>query len=276
MNTTEKTREQLDVDLPPRGGGAVQVHTPSEVAQRTDGNAADLKFLDIIDRAMRDPGVDVDKFKTLMEARNAYQDRIAEREFDLALAEVQKEMGPVAANMSNEQTKSKYASHLAMDTMLRPIYSKHAFSLSYNTEPVSAADMVRVVCRLSRGGHHRNYQMDIPADGKGARGGDVMTKTHAAGSAVSYGIRYLMRMIFNLPISGMRGDDDGNAAGSTMISPEQAEELKLLIVETGAEIKAVLKKVKVDKIENIPAKKLDPLVAAIKQWAADQARKSRK
>jgi hypothetical protein len=50
----------------------------------------------------------------------------------------------------------------------------------------------------------------MPVDGKGARGGDVMTKTHAMGSGVSYGMRYLLRMIFNLAIDY---DDDGNAAG---------------------------------------------------------------
>lgn len=38
-----------------------------------------------------------------------------------------------------------------------------------------------------------------------------MTKTHAMGSGVSYGMRYLLRMIFNLAIDQ---DDDGNAAGA--------------------------------------------------------------
>jgi hypothetical protein len=50
----------------------------------------------------------------------------------------------------------------------------------------------------------------MPADGKGARGNDVMTKTHATGSAVSYGMRYLLKMIFN--VSSGEADDDGNAA----------------------------------------------------------------
>src|SRR5690606_15862485 len=52
----------------------------------------------------------------------------------------------------------------------------------------------------------------MPADGKGAKGGDVMTKTHAAGSAMSYGQRYLLKLIFNVAIG--ENDDDGNSAGS--------------------------------------------------------------
>jgi hypothetical protein len=70
-----------------------------------------------------------------------------------------------------------------------------------------------VICRVShQNGHSRTYQIDMPADGKGAKGGDVMTKTHATGSAVSYGMRYLLKMIFNIAVSDK--DDDGNAAAN--------------------------------------------------------------
>jgi hypothetical protein len=50
----------------------------------------------------------------------------------------------------------------------------------------------------------------MPADGKGAKGGDVMTRTHATGSALSYGMRYLLKMIFNVAVG--EDDDDGNDA----------------------------------------------------------------
>jgi ribosomal protein L37AE/L43A len=50
----------------------------------------------------------------------------------------------------------------------------------------------------------------MPADGKGAKGNDVMTKTHAAGAAGSYGARYLLKGIFNVAIG--ENDDDGNGA----------------------------------------------------------------
>jgi hypothetical protein len=59
-------------------------------------------------------------------------------------------------------------------------------------------------------GATRRYQIDMPIDTKGARGGDVMTRTHATGSAFSYGKRYLLIGMFNLAIGD---DDDGNAAG---------------------------------------------------------------
>ena len=58
------------------------------------------------------------------------------------------------------------------------------------------------------GGHTRRYEAAMPADGKGAKGGDVMTKTHAFGAATSYGMRYLLKMIFNVAIGEY--DLDGN------------------------------------------------------------------
>jgi hypothetical protein len=45
-----------------------------------------------------------------------------------------------------------------------------------------------------------DHRIDMPADGKGAKGGDVMTKTHAMGAAASYGQRYLLKLIFNIAV----------------------------------------------------------------------------
>ena len=59
---------------------------------------------------------------------------------------------------------------------------------------------MRVVCYVSLGAHTRKYKADMPADRKGAKGGNVITKTHATGAAMSYGMRYLLKYIFNVAI----------------------------------------------------------------------------
>lgn len=184
-------------------------------------------ILSMIERAARDPSVDINKLQQLMEMRERVEARNAESEFDRALTAAQAAMGRVRTDSNNPQTKSRYASYGALDAAMRPVYTQHGFALSFNTEN-PAPETVRVICRVShQGGHGRTYQIDMPADGKGAKGGDVMTKTHATGSAVSYGMRYLLKMIFNIAVSDK--DDDGNSAGSgEKISPAQCEELKLL------------------------------------------------
>jgi hypothetical protein len=71
----------------------------------------------------------------------------------------------------------------------------------------------------------------MPADEKGAKGGDAMTKTHAAGSAMSYGMRYLLKMIFNVAIG--EDDDDGNTACVETITEQEIAELKDRLAEVG-------------------------------------------
>jgi hypothetical protein len=115
-----------------------------------------------------------------------------------------------------------------LDRAVRPIYTKHGFGLSFNTDEAPGPEQARIVCDVCHvGGHTRRYHVDMPVDGKGARGGDVMTKTHAMGSGISYGMRYLLRMIFNLAIDQ---DDDGNAAGGRVKTAPAAEERRVRTV----------------------------------------------
>jgi hypothetical protein len=165
--------------------------------------------MDVIAKAASDPNTDVDKLERLMGLYERMTDRNAEQSFNAAMSEAQAELRPIAADAANPQTKSRYASYAALDRAVRPIYVRNGFSLSFDTTDSANTDHIRVICYVAhRDGHKRTYTVDMPADGKGAKGGDVMTKTHAAGAAMSYGTRYLLKMIFNLAI----GEDlDGNA-----------------------------------------------------------------
>ena len=191
-------------------------------------------IIQMIERAARDPSVDLDKMQRLLEMREKIDAQAREREFNERMAAAQQEMRPVSADANNPQTKSKYASYAALDRALRPIYTKAGFALSFNTAPEAPPDHVRIVCDVTNCGHTRRYQIDMPADGKGAKGGDVMTKTHATGSAATYGMRYLLKMIFNVAVG--EADDDGNKAGKTgpveRVTEQQVKELNALLQKT--------------------------------------------
>lgn len=181
--------------------------------------------LTMFERLVKDPAVDPDKLERLMTLAERAQLKAAERAFDGAMARGQAQMKRVAQDADNPQTKSRYASYAALDRALRPIYTEHGFALSFDTADLDPAlQMVRVICHVShQDGYRRDYHIDMPADGKGAKGGDVMTRTHATGSAISYGMRYLLRMIFNVAVG--HEDDDGNAASGSRTaapSPEPA------------------------------------------------------
>jgi hypothetical protein len=168
-------------------------------------------FLSLIERASRDPEICLDKLQQLLDLRAQEYSRVAALRYREAMSACQAELEPVRADCNNPQTKSKYAALSTLDAAARPVYSRHGFSLSFDTADCEKTDHVRVVCRVYHsGGHDEMHHIDMPADGKGAKGGDVMTRTHATGSAVSYGRRYLLGMVFNICVER---DDDGIAAG---------------------------------------------------------------
>jgi hypothetical protein len=169
-------------------------------------------LLSSIIEVARDNSADIDKITQLIALHDRMKLSAEEEAFDAAMNAAQSEMGRVATDSNNPQTHSKYASYGALDRAVRPIYTKHGFSLMFDTQQAPTPDAVLVTCRVSRGGAHRIFSIAMPADGKGARGNDVMSKTHATGSAVSYGRRYLLGMIFNLATGQ---DDDGVAASGS-------------------------------------------------------------
>jgi hypothetical protein len=236
----------------------VQIEGPvSQVPMLQSEGAA---VLGMIERAARDPSVDINKLQQLMEMRERIEARNAEAAFDRALTAAQAGMVRVRTDSNNPQTKSRYASYGALDAAMRPIYTGAGFALSFNTEN-PAPEIVRVICRVShQGGHSRTYQIDMPADGKGAKGGDVMTKTHATGSAVSYGMRYLLKMIFNIAVSDK--DDDGNAAanGGTAINEDQIGTLTELIDSVNADKARFLKFFRIEQLAELPSKRFQEAV----------------
>jgi hypothetical protein len=157
-------------------------------------------------------GSSIDTIERLAKLQREMVDYGAMVDFNEAMHRAQQKMRPISADATNPQTKSRYASYSRLDKAIRPIYSTEGFALSFNTADSPLPDHLRVLCDVSRGGHVKPYQIDMPADGKGAKGGDVMTKTHAAGAAASYGMRYLLKMIFNVAVG--EDDDDGNCAPS--------------------------------------------------------------
>ena len=158
----------------------------NEIAERQErstemahnqGQAGNL--LNMIERLATDPNADVTKLEKMMDMQERVMDREAASQFNAAMSRAQRDMGRVAADAVNPQTRSKYASYAALDKALRPVYTREGFALSFDTGEGAPEGMVRVVCHVShQAGHVRTYHADMPADGKGAKGNAVMTATH--------------------------------------------------------------------------------------------------
>jgi hypothetical protein len=223
---TETPIDQSLAEQAPTGSALAEIQSAAPVAICTGQDAANLAGALIA--AAANQNVNADKLERIYQLYERIEARNAERAFNAAMVECQKEMRPIATDAANKQTHSKYATYYALDKALRPIYTKHGFAPSYDTDVSPLPGHIRAYLYLfHNAGHTRTYKIDMPTDGKGAKGGDVMSPTHAVGAAVSYGDRYLLKDAFNIAVGD---DDDDNGAdgyfrGTGTITEDRANQL---------------------------------------------------
>ncbi len=190
-------------------------------------------ILAVIARAATDPTVDVDKMERLFAMQERVMAREAEQKFNQAMAAAQKDMPQIKRGGKNETTRSTYAELDAMSEAMLPVIAKHGFALSFGTDVSPLPAHYRVTCEVSHiGGHSRIYNADVPSDLTGMKGTQNKTSTHAFGSTLSYGRRYLKMLIFDVATT----DDDGRAASSgEHITQMQLATLETLIDQTASD-----------------------------------------
>lgn len=198
-------------------------------------------LLTAVERAATNPNVDVVKLRELIAIAREERAYNAELEFNNAMRNAQALIGRVPPDAMNKQTGSEYAKLAALDRVVRPIYTKEGLSLSFTEDEDSPEGFVKLLCYSSHiGGHTRMYRAKVPADGKGPKGNDVQTKTHAFGSGFTYGKRQLIKAIFNIAEGkDSKEDDDGNGAGGNETSAIDAVYDKIELAQSVAELKKV-------------------------------------
>lgn len=214
-------------------------------AAADDAAAPSGTLLNFVAAAVKDPGVDVAKLEALLRMQREIVADDARLRFNRAMSAVQAEMQPVVRDALNTQTASKYARLETIDAAMRPIYTRHGFSLSFDSEPVDGPN-VRVACEVAHAaGHSKTYHLDAALDVAGPQGKANKTPLHGLGSSVSYLRRYLTCMIFHVVLANE--DNDGNAGpraghgGGAAISQAQVAALRGLIADCAADPGAAVK-----------------------------------
>jgi ERF superfamily len=177
----------------------------------------------LIDRAIAERDFPIVNIESLFRMKQQNDAELAKRAFNVAMAACQAEMVPVARDARNTHTQSRYATYEAIDEALRPIYSRHGFSVMFGTGKPKTPGGVCITCRVKHdaGYEEELLELEAPADTAGSRGNANKTPVQAIGSTVSYLRRYLIGMAFNLVLSN--DDDDGEASRRTQAPREQRE-----------------------------------------------------
>lgn len=219
------------------GGGRSMTEAVMRIEPQTPAPVESAALVHMIERAARDPSIDMAKMERLFEMHERVAARAAERAFNTSMSAAQAELIPVARRHRNTHTNSMYADIAAIAEAAMPVVHQHGFGLSFSEFRSELPDHLGVACEVTHaGGHCKRYEFNVPIDAAGAQGKVNKTRTQAYGSTATYGRRYATCMIFNV---ATKNDVDGNAAPQaplTFVSPEQQVALKLLIDETNTDI----------------------------------------
>ncbi len=233
-------------------------------------------FLAMIERAARDPSIDIDKMERMMQMRERELARRAREEFSIALAELIPELPSIDRNGAvtvYSKSDRDYAAknngeyppnarpiqqtpYATLDDILiaiNPVLSAHGFSVRFEHETIPTGDSFRIKTKAiltHKAGHSESAETPpLQQDSSGSK-----NNVQGVGSSMKYGRRYALMAV--LPIAShapQDRDDDGKAAGGPeTINQEQLETLRHEIIDTDSDIPTFLDFFKVAKLDDLP------------------------
>ena len=213
-------------------------------------------LISMIERAARDPNTDIDKMERLFSMKERAEADVARRAYDAAFAKMQPDLpeidkrGKIVITDKADRQKviqsTPYALWDDTNRLIKPILAKYGFGLSFRIEQTDAKITTTAVLS-HEGGHRETTSFAASIDTTGSK-----NNVQGWGSSFSYGKRYTGTALLNITTRGE--DDDGKAAGSQMITDDQADELRGLITATDTPIDKVLEYCGVESLSDMPSK----------------------
>jgi hypothetical protein len=229
---------------------------PAPAPAQSDGTGA---LISMIERAARDPSVDIDKMERLFQMHERAEQKRARAAFDAAFAAMQPEL-PEIDKRGKITIKEKGTEKVIQSTpyalwddtnkLIKPILAKHGFGLSFRITQTDARLTTTAVLSHT-GGHREETQFSAPIDSTGSK-----NNVQGWGSSFTYGKRYTGTAILNITTKGE--DDDGQAAGEKA-STATIDEIEKLIAETATKKVDVLAHYAVETLEDLTGKQRDEI-----------------
>ena len=237
-------------------GEIAAIPRPAEVTiPGSMGEAGAL--ISMIERAARDPAVNIEKMERLFEMHLRVTKDHARTAFFSAMSELQADL-PAAVRRGTGHNGKRYARFEDVIETLRPMLKSHGFSLTYRIRQTDKITVVGVLAHA--GGHAEETEFSLPPDTSGNK-----TAVHAIASSISYGKRYVALTLTGIATDD---DDDGIAAGAgERISDDQHKQLIQVFNETNADVPGFCKYFNIAMPTELLASNFDRAVAALNKKA---------
>ena len=222
----------------------------------------------MIERAARDPNVDIEKMERLFQMQERAQATRARMAFDAAFAAMQPEL-PEIDKRGKIIIKEKGGDKIIQSTpyalwddtnkLIKPILAKHGFGLSFRITQTDAR--ITTTAILSHvDGHREDTSFSAGIDNTGSK-----NNVQGWGSSMTYGKRYAGTAILNITTKGE--DDDGKAAGATVEVADEREvklaRVKALIKETKADEKWICTHHSIETIDDLAGSDLEQAIKGL-------------
>jgi hypothetical protein len=225
-------------------------------------------FVDMVERLAKIPDLNPDTVQKFLDMQMQIMDRNAKTEFYDAMNRVQSKLPSVLPDSRNTQTSSDYASLKAISAAITPVYTAEGFSTSFWQGESEKPELIRVegVLRHKAGHSEPVRHVEFPPDKVGIKGTVNKTDIHAAGSAFTYGRRYLKCMMFDVAVGH---DTDGNAPENGL-TEEQALNIQAMLDELSEEKQAAFfKKSRKETIDDLLAERYPVYVKWLEKQRAE-------
>lgn len=266
MKTTEK--EIVVGDL---------LEAPASVPARLNGVGSlpaipASSMLEVIERASRDPAVDVDKLERLLalaerqhaaEAKTAYFNAMALLKPELPVIDRKGRIEVREKDAHGKRTgdlvqDTPYARWEDIDAAISPVLTKHGFAITFRAG-MAPDGKVTVTGVLSHSaGHSEETTVTLPHDSSGSK-----NSVQAVGSSLSYGKRYAATFLLNIRTKGE--DDDGEEAGREGLTDVQIEHIFDLIKRVGADKDAFCKFLGASDVPSIKPQDYERAIVALNE-----------
>jgi hypothetical protein len=155
-------------------------------------------LVSVIERLAANPQVDVAKLEKIIELQERVLKHQSEQAFNVAFSALQSDIPTIIEKASTD--KATYAPLEDIIEPVRPVLSRHGFSLSFRTEWPTEKSVKVIGILTHREGHARQSEFLSAADQSGSK-----NPIQALASAVSYGKRYTTKDLLCIVT---RGEDD--------------------------------------------------------------------
>lgn len=179
-----------------------------------------------------------------------------------AMAAAFGELEAATKSANNPHFKSKYADIGAVIDAIKPALIRHGLFFTQHPEPSERGVCVETMLHHASGESISLGKLFVPANKQDAQG---------FGSALTYARRYALVTAFGVPTE----DDDGNAAtkaSNQTISDEQLVRLQSLIQATSSNVQAFCQRLKVDRLDALPATKFSEALELLETKLARMAK----